>query len=376
MMDAVELQERAWALEEEGKLEEAFDACSEALALIEAADGPESPDGANLLNELARLERDRQRYDSALACAVKAHAIEVALGDRFTGAAAATIRAGTQSLLGDLWRMRGDYAQAATYLEQALAGTLAEFGEQSAEVADARNNLAILYKYSGSFAAARGLYEQSLRTLTAMHGPLSLPVSVILHNIGGVLHAQGDFAAAEQPGRRAWEISRQLLGDDHPGVMLDAAAYAAILDGLERYDESEPIHVRMLNFMLRTYGPDHYEVAAALHNLAAVSDSLGRPDEAERHYRRSMAIKECLLGSCSPDLALTCNNLGRLLHSTGQTGEAVTLLQRAVKIMESQLPDDHPHLLAARRNLRQTRSVGSAISCSAGGVDGDFRKPA
>ena len=371
---AAELQERAWTLQSEGRLDEAFDACLAALARSEAEDGAQCPDAANLLNDLAQIERDRQRYESALAYAQKAQAIEFSLGDRFTGESAVRIRAATSSLLGELWRLRGDHARAEAHLKQALAGLIPTFGETSEEVAEARNNLGVLYKYSGQFAAALRLYEQALRTLSAACGHLSLPVGAILHNIGGVLHAQGDFAAAEEPGRRAWEISRRLLGDDDATAMFDAAAYAAILDGLERYEESEPIHLRVLSFMSRTYGPDHYEVAAALHNLAAVLDLRGRPAQAEQHYRRAMAIKERLLGNASLDLALTRNNLGRLLHMTGESREAVTLLQEAVTIMEPQLPADHPHLQAARRNLRQAQGagaeMGAGMSAGTGGGTG------
>jgi len=363
---AAELQERAWTLQSEGRLDEAFDACLAALAQSEAEDGAECPDAANLLNDLALIERDRLRYESALTYAQKAQAIELALGDRFTGETAVRIRAATSSLLGELWRLLGDYGRAETHLKQALAGMMIEFGESSEEVAEARNNLGMLYKYSGQFAAALRLYDQALRTLRAACGPISLPVGAILHNIGGVLHARGDFAAAEEPGRRAWEISRQLLGDDDATAMFDAAAYAAILDGLRRYDDSEPIHLRVLNFMIRTYGPDHYEVAAALHNLAAVFDLRGRPAEAELHYRRSMAIKERLLGNASLDLALTRSNLGRLLHTGGESREAVTLLRQAVVTMQSQLPADHPHLLAARRNLRQALGADTGTGPAAG----------
>jgi len=352
-MDAAELQERAWALQSEGRLEEALVVSQEALSLVAATDGAESADAANLLNDLAQLERDLQHYESALSFALCAHDIEQSLGDQFVGESATQIRVFTLTLLGELWRLRGDYAQAEGHLKDALGRSIAVFGEASEAVADARNNLGMFYKYSGQFAAARKLYEQALRTFTAAHGPVSIPVSVILHNIGGVLHMQGDFAAAEEPGRRAWEISRQLLGEDHPSAMLDAAAYASILDGLERYDESEPIHLQVLHFMIKTHGADHYEVAAALHNLAAVLEMRGREAEAEAHYRRSMVLKERLLGKTSPDLALTRNNLGRLLHMTGRSREGAILLQTALAALESQLPPENPHLVATRRNLRQ-----------------------
>jgi tetratricopeptide (TPR) repeat protein len=349
---AIELQEQSWNLEAEGKLEEASRACREALRLMESAEGTDSPDVANLLNDLADIEQERQNFSEALALAERARSIEDVLGERFTGEAAARIRARTLAIVGAVRRIQGDYAQAEGDLKDALAISVAEFGEASEEAAEARNNLAVLYKYWGRFDDGLKLYAEAAATIAAIHGEASLASATVYHNIGGILHARGDFAAAEEPARKAWEISRQLLGEDDPRTMLDAAACAGVLDGLERYDESEPIYRRALAVFERSYGPEHYEVAATLHNLAAVLAVRGRRQEAEEHYRRALAIKENLLGAGSPDVALTRNNLGKLLTDVGRPGEAVTLLEAAVAVLEDRLAPGHPHLATARQNLR------------------------
>jgi tetratricopeptide (TPR) repeat protein len=95
----------------------------------------------------------------------------------------------------------------------------------------------------------------------------------------------------------AWEISRRVLGEDDPRTQFDPVAYAGILDGLQRYDESEAIYRRALAIFEKTFGSEHYEVAGNLHNLAAVLCARGHLQEAEQLYRRSLAIKEKLLGS-------------------------------------------------------------------------------
>jgi len=225
---AIELQEQSWNLQAEGKLEEAFCACREALRLMEQAEGADSPDVANLLNDLAEIEQERERFAEALALAERARSIEDVLGERFTGNDAARIRIRTLSLAGDTRRIQGDYAQAECDLKKTLAISVAEFGEASEEAAEARNNLAVLYKYCGRFDDGLKLYTQALASILATHGEESLASATIHHNIGGILHARGDFAPAEEPARKAWEISRRLLGEDDPQTMLDAAAYAAV----------------------------------------------------------------------------------------------------------------------------------------------------
>jgi tetratricopeptide (TPR) repeat protein len=254
-------------------------------------------------------------------------------------------------LIGEICRTLGDFVRAEVSLKAALSILAAEFGEVSEEVAAAKNNLAVLYKTYGHFGDGLLLYQQALDSVVKLKGEQCLASSVIYHNIGGILHSKGDFSAAETPGRKAWEISRQLLGDDDPRTLFDAVAYAAILDGLQRCNESEAIYRRALAIFEQTFGPEHYEVASNLHNLAAVLFARGDLDQAEELYRRALAIKEKLLGGDSPDAALTLNNLGALLTRTGRPQEAAGLLQRAVTILQDRVALDHPHLALARAHL-------------------------
>jgi tetratricopeptide (TPR) repeat protein len=348
---AVELQGQAWNLQAEGKLEEAATAVRKALLLLEESGDANSPDTANLLNDLAEIENERQRFQDALVLAERAHSIEDRLGDFFTGEGAAQIRARTMGLIGEICRMLGDFVRAEVSLKEALRIVAAEFGEASEQVADTRNNLAVLYKACGRFDEGLHLYQKALDAVVKLNGEDCLACSVIYHNIGGILHSRGDFTAAEPPGRKAWEISRRLFGEDAPQTLFDAVAYAAILDGLQRYDESEAIYRRALVIFEKTFGPEHYEVASNLHNLAAVLCTRGDLDEAEKLYRRALTIKEKLLGVESPDAALTRNNMGALLNRKGRSKEAATMLQSAVETLQSRLAPDHPHLAFARANL-------------------------
>jgi tetratricopeptide (TPR) repeat protein len=350
---AVELQEQAWNLQAEGNLDEAATAVRKALLLLEESGEQNSPDAANLLNDLAEIENERQNFQDALALAERAHSIEDELGDSFAGEGAAQIRARTMGLIGEICRLLGDLVRAEASLKEALQIVASEFGEASEPVADARNNLAVLYKACGRFDEGLELYQQALNSVVKLHGEDCLSSAVIYHNIGGILHAKGDFDSAEQPGRRAWEISRRLLGEDDPRTLFDAVAYAAILDGLQRYDESEAIYRRALVIFEKTFGPEHYEVASNLHNLAAVLGARGDLDQAEKLYLRALAIKEKVVGAESPDAALTRNNLGALLNLKGRPSEAAAMLRSAVEILQDRLAADHPHLVFARANLER-----------------------
>ncbi len=353
---ALELQARAWTLQAEGNLEDAFAACHEALLLTEQCEGSDSADVANLLNDLAEIECDRQKFQAALTYSERALAIEKAYFNRYTGEMAARIRLKTLALLGQLRRLQGDYVRAENELQEAVRLAVGEFGETSGESAQALNDLGVLHKYCGRFDEGLRLYKEALRVTMATQGEECLTACTIYHNMGGILFSKGDFAAAKPYGEKAWELSQRLLGESDPRTMADAAAFAAILDGFGRYDESEAIYRRALAVFEECFGPVHYEVAATLHNLAAVLVTKRNYQEAEENYRRALSIKERLLGADSPDVALTCSNLGSLLTVLGRRSESVPLLKSAIAILENRLTPAHPELALARENLRKALS--------------------
>ncbi|HET7545310.1 MAG TPA: tetratricopeptide repeat protein [Polyangiaceae bacterium] len=353
---AIELQERAWELQAAGSLDAAFDAAQQALELIVVAEGRVSGDAANLLNDLSEIERDRQRFGAAVAFAEQSRDVQLALGGAFEGEDAQRIRMKTASLLGELYRIRGDYAQAELELLAALV-IARELVDAPEVLALSANDLGVLYKYWGRFDEAMAHYGEALRVMRAIHGEGSLQVGGLLHNIGGLFHARGDFAAAEPPSRQAWEISRSLRGEHDTATLRDATAHAAVLQGLGRYRESEAIYRRALGAYRAALGPRHYEVAATLHDLAAVVSDLDDRVEAELLYREALALKQDLLGDDNPDVALTQNNLGRLLAEGGRSLEAENLLETANATLARRLPHGHPIRERAERNLAQVRGL-------------------
>ena len=353
---ALELQARAWTLQAEGKLDDAFATCLEALQLTEQCEGSDSPDAANLLNDLAEIERDRQNFQATLTHGERALTIEKSLANCFIGETAARIRLKTLALLGELRRVQGDYVCAEGHLQEAVRLAADEFGEVSEESAQAINDLAVLHKYCGRFDEGLKLYKEALRVIIATKGEECLTASTIYHNMGGILFSKGDLVTAKPFGEKAWQISQRLLGESDPRTMADAAAYAAILDGLGRYDESEAIHRRALAVFEESFGPIHCEVAATLHNLAAVLVARGNYGEAEGYYRRALSIKERLLRADSPDVALTRSSLGSLLNVLGRYSESVPLLKNAIDILETRLTPADPQLALARENLRKALS--------------------
>lgn len=147
----------------------------------------------------------------------------------------------------------------------------------------------------------------------------------------------------------------RLLGERHPRVAADLAAWAALVDGCGRPAEAEALLRNALAVSEAAYGPEHHDVAAALHNLAALAHRRGDLDEARARYTRALAVKDAVLGPGHPESAITLINLGALHRARRRPDQAEACYGRAVEALRRAAPD-HPHLAAARRGLADARA--------------------
>jgi len=343
--EALELHQLSSDLEEDGDLAAAERHCRQALAIFEQEDGPDSADVANLACSLGSILEKRGDYAGAAEQARRSIAIIEPLLPAFDGPDGSLILLHALGLLGTALRQQGAYTEALIPLERAifLAESLSELPD---EVAIAWNNLGMDCKYAGWFDRGADAYEKAMHWASQTEDQLL--IATILHNIGGLEHARERFDKAEEPARRAWEIRRTALGNDHPHAIADAVAYAAVLDGLDRWNESRPIYERALTLYEQLYGPAHFEVAATLHNLAALEDASGNRQRAGEIAHRALQLKRELLGADHPDTALTALILSSIRFQQGDATAARDLAQQAEATFVRTLSVDHPHLAQAR----------------------------
>jgi tetratricopeptide (TPR) repeat protein len=244
--------------------------------------------------------------------------------------------------------------------------------------AEAWNNFGVLCKYAGWFNRGAAAYARSMAFAERMPETFgrNILIATILHNTGGLDHARGRFESAEGPARRAWEMRREHLGEEHPVALADAVPYAGVLDGLKRFAEARPIYERALGVYEHVFGPEHYETAATLHNLAFVEYAEGNRSRAMELARRACVIKEKLLGADHLETALSGMNLASLLPPEGSE-EARVLLADALRVFEHALAADHPHTARCRQLLNRAEHLFPVNqNGSVHGLKGEFRAAA
>jgi len=258
-----------------------------ALALARRADeaGISEPT-ARLMRQLGSLFYAKCRYAEAEPMYRRAFAItEASFGPDHPNIAI------DLNNLAQLLQATDRLAESEPMYRRALAIDEASFGPDHPNVARDLNNLAFLLQATNRLAEAEPMYRRALAIDEATYGPDHPDVARDLNNLSLLLKATNRLAEAEPMYRRALAIDEATYGPDHPDVANKLNYLASLLRATNRLAEAEPLMRRALAIFSRSFGWGHPSTTTAQENLSALLIAMGR-SEAE-----SRAAVEALAGA-------------------------------------------------------------------------------
>ena len=286
-----------------------------------------SEEAGHLLNEMGSYLHDRAAYAEAEPLYQQAQAIyEKALGPDHPDLAT------TLRNLALLYKKQGRYVDAELLYQQARTITEKALGPEHPELAITLSNLARLYADQGRYVEAEPLFQQARTIREKALGPEHPELAFTLNSLAGLYAKQGRYAQAEPLYQQARTIREKALGPDHPQLADTLHDLALLYAGQGRYAQAEPLYQQARISYEKALGPEHPCLAIALNSLARLYADQGRYVEAELLYQQARAIKEKALGPDHPSLAITLENYAILLHETERDAEATTLETRAQAI--------------------------------------------
>jgi tetratricopeptide (TPR) repeat protein len=219
------------------------------------------------------------------------------------------------------------------------------------------NELGMVCKYLGKFGKARERYRSALRYCDACLTRRDRydALASLYHNLGGLEHARRRFRRAEPLARGSVMYRLRVRPRNSLSIAADRVALAAILDGLEKFAESEQIYRRALRTYRSAFGESHREIALVLNNLAALYQRTGRVGRAELTYRAALEMKRETVGRTHPEYAVTMSNLGMLLVTVKREREAGDYFEKAYRALGRSLGWRHPNTRGAFVNLENVR---------------------
>ena len=241
-----------------------------------------------------------------------------------------------------LLRDQGDLAGARPLFERALAIREKVLGPEHPDTATSLSNLAGLLRDQGDLAGARPLHERALAIREKVQGPEHRETGTSVNDLAVVLQAQGDLAGARPLYERALAINEKALGPEHPGTATSVNNVASLLQDQGDFAGARPLLERALAISEKALGPEHPDTAASLNSLANLLADQGDLAAARPLYERALAIYERALGPEHRRTALLRCNLSALLLLMGRATEALPLGETALTAHEKVLGRDHP----------------------------------
>jgi tetratricopeptide (TPR) repeat protein len=313
------------------------------LAICEHQFGPEHPDTAISLNNLASLYRMQGRYSEAERLYQQVISIcEHQLGSEDP------LTATTLATLASFYWWHGRYSEAEPLYQRVLSIREQQFGPEHPDTATSLNNLATVYTDQGKYVEAERLYQRAIaigeKTLGPEHPALATP----LDNLALLYDDQGKYTEAEPLKQRVWAIKNlaiceQQAGPEHPDTAISLNNLAELYRAQGMYTEAERLYQRALSICERQFGPECPDTATTLHQLGYLYQEQDKYEQAEPLYQRALQIREQALGPEHPDTATTLHELARLYQNQGKYEQAESLCLQALHIFEQALGSEHPN---------------------------------
>jgi serine/threonine-protein kinase len=268
-------------LRHSGKFDEAATILREALALRREANGNDHPLVANTLNVLGLTLDEMGKYAEAEPILRESLAIRRKVLPAMHPNVADAVSALAATLQD---QMRLDQAEH-LYLEclKIYADLAAAPGAREAagiNLTVAQNNLASLYEMRGDYALAEKWYQEALRLRRAMRGERHPSVATVLNNLARMRLAQGQLAAADEQFRAALVFQGPQPPADHPTLVELRLARGRLLIDRGRAAEAESLLRTALDERARRFTASDWRVAEAQVALARALLAQGKGDAA------------------------------------------------------------------------------------------------
>ena len=206
-----ELAQRARALAQAGKFDEALPLAQRLLDRAEKRLGPEDPRVAKILQGVANIYMGLRQFRSAIPLYQRALKIrEKVQGPDHPETAESLVR------LGKAYIEVGDFAQALPLVERSLEIRKRVLGLEHADTAESLATLAELRRQTGALDQALSLAQQSLAIREKALGGAHPDTAGSLVLLAMIYQQQGQAEKALPLAEKAVQIDEKALGPDHP----------------------------------------------------------------------------------------------------------------------------------------------------------------
>lgn len=282
--------------------------------------------GHSLINDSRKL-RENGDYENALSTARRALEVAEQLGPEHPDTARAL------NNLASIYRIQGKYFEAEPLYFRAITIREKICGADHPQTAESLNSLAALYKDTGEYSKASELFKRALTIRQKVFGENNPDTATTINNLAGIYEAMNAYGLAIPLYESALSIFERIRGTEHQDTArsLNNLAWAYVAIG--EHQKAKDLYLRSLAIIEKVYGLEHRDYARGLNNLAYVLQVEAKYTEAIALYQRSLKIREQELGAYHPSIAISLCNLAGLYAIVGEDAKAEALYGRAMTIL-------------------------------------------
>ncbi len=218
--------------------------------------------------------------------------------------------------------------QAIIQSSKSVAELSKALGPNHPETLDARHTHASILIVDGKFEdAAKELNEiLAIRQAANENDPL------IAETIGTLAHtrsSEGKLEESEILARRAWELQKKNLGENHADTITTELQFAQILAAADKVEEAEKLFNNVLKSRIARYGEHHQRVAVVREQIGELYRMQGRYVDAAKNHAATLEDFKIRYGPDHPRTISRMSDLGKSLQQGGDLVESEKILREA-----------------------------------------------
>ncbi|MGA8164739.1 MAG: FxSxx-COOH system tetratricopeptide repeat protein [Waddliaceae bacterium] len=266
------------------------------------------------------------------------------------------------NLLGSWKEVKGEYALAEFYFDQALTIRLELFGKEDLRTILAMDNKAYILYELGRLEESKAMCQEALTSLeNATDGKHSYLV-ILMHNLAQVFCRLHEYDKMNQMNRRILEMEKMTLSDDDvytPGSKNNLGhAYLQVKD----YDQALHCFDQALHDYRTIFGEDHPYVAMTMRNLGRTFLGKGDYRQAEKILNQALAMLTKHHGQEHPRTMLCLQSMGQAQEKMGKKQEAFYAFEKAFTELSQVYDQDHDSMISLSEDLKQlSNSCNDAV---------------
>jgi tetratricopeptide (TPR) repeat protein len=229
------------------------------------------------------------------------------------------------------------------------------FGAESLPLAEVLSLLGRIAAQRNQEREALDLNQRALRIYESQSEGAPVEVVRLRRAQVSLLCAGNQLDEGARRCRSALELAQQVLGAEHPEVVLCLEQLGSIYEGMgqHKFAQAFELYQQALELGELSLGADHPVVLFVLKDLVRICRRAGQMDASEEFAQRYNTHVQIGTFDHSVAAALTLNNLGYALWEKGEYGKAEPLLLQALEICQRQLGQDHPDTATSLNNLAE-----------------------